>query len=91
MFVDPPKPLGYNFSVAASAVTRRDNRQTLGAQAPSKGAFFMPRSPSMAGDAGQAARPGRVPSSRFVTPASFAALVVTSEAADSTQVRSLSA
>ena len=40
MFVDPPKPLGYNFSVAASAVTRRDNRQTLGAQAPSKGAFL---------------------------------------------------
>jgi len=80
--------LGYALTVAEPSVTRRDNRR-LGAQAPSKGAFFV-HCPSMASDAGQSARAGRVPSSRFVTPASSAAIIVTNDSADSNLTRSLS-
>lgn len=66
----------YLITVTEPSVARRGNR-ILGAQAPSQGAFFV-RCHPMAGDAGQAARSGRVPSSRFSTPASFAALAVES-------------
>lgn len=78
----------YSWFVATTSATRRSNRK-LGAQAPFTGAFFM-RCPSMVGDAGQPARAGRVPSSRFATPASSATIAVASDPADSNLARSLS-
>lgn len=79
----------YDLPVAVLAATRRSNRK-LGAQAPSIGAFFVRFPSSMVGDAGQSVRAGRVPSSRFATPASSAALAVASDSADSNLTRSLS-
>lgn len=87
--IEPLESLGqpaYTVPVTATSVTRRSNRK-LGAPAPSTGAFFM-RCPSMAGDAGQTARSGRVPSSRFATPASFATISVASDVANSNLTRS---
>lgn len=84
--LEPRGEGGYSDSVSAAAGAGRRN-QKLGAPAPSTGAFFM-RCPSMAGDAGQTARSGRVPSSRFATPASFATLAVASDVANSTLTRS---
>lgn len=72
----------HDVPVAAQPATRRGNRRTLGAPAPSK-ALFLCVSRSMAGDAGQSVRAGRVPSSRFSTPASFAAPTVESRPANS--------
>jgi hypothetical protein len=78
----------YNSPVADHSAAGRENPMTLGALALLNGAFFM-RCPSMAGDAGQSARAGRVPSSRFLTPASFATILVRRDVADSHQTRSL--
>ena len=72
----PASQPAYNHPVTEPSVAGRGNPK-LGAQASFSGAFFV-HCPSMAGDAGQAARSGRVPSSRFSTPASFAALAVES-------------
>ena len=87
--LESPRQPAYTVPVTAISVTRRSNRK-LGAQAPSIGAFFVRCPSSMVGDAGQSVRAGRVPSSRFATPASSAALAVASDSADSTAARSLS-
>lgn len=73
----------YSCPVPAQSGAGRENPWTLGATAPITGAFFVHGPSSMAGDAGQSVRAGRVPSSRFLTPVSFATLAVRSEVADS--------
>ncbi len=88
MTVDRRGGAGYSLAVLAAAGNRRGNRMTLGALALLYGAFFM-YCPSMAGDAGQSERAGRVPSSRFSTPASSATSSVERVVAGSNLTRSL--
>ena len=91
MFVDPPKPLGYNFSVAASAVTRRGNRLNCKARSALNRRFFYGRFFPIGGWRGAAFGLAGVLADRFFhSPRSSAALVVENEAADSLSARSLS-
>ena len=78
----------HNSFVLATARAGRSNPSNSGAPASFNGAFFM-CCPSMVGDAGQPARVGRVPSSRFATPASSATSSVAKVVADSNLTRSL--
>ena len=88
MTLSPATRIGYTPYVAAPSVTGRDNPMTQSAPALLQGAFFVRCSPSMVNDAGQSARAGRVPWSRFVTPVSFAAPSVTRSSANSKSTRS---
>lgn len=79
--------LAYNKAVAEISVAGRRNPLTLGALWRINNAFSV-HGPSMAGDAGQSVRAGRVPSSRFPTPASFATIPVGRNAANAQPTRS---
>ena len=73
----------YAMAVPENSGAGRDNPMTRGALALLYGAFFIHGPSSMAGDAGQIERSGRVSRSRIITPASFATLVVINDLANS--------
>lgn len=79
--------LAYNETVAEISVAGRRNPLTPRVLWRINNAFFVHGS-SMAGDAGQSERVGRVSGSRFPTPASFATLSVGRKAANAQSTRS---